>query len=95
MQTRTKNILLKKRNITSLETRRVHLQYIPTGNKFNKMLRDFYTLISNFSLFFCVSRYPYLCYICYPIFFFTSLFNPYHTSDWKLHLYSHLRLLTN
>lgn len=66
------------------------LAYIPTGNKFNKMLRDFYTLISNFSLFFCVSRYPHLCYICYPIFFFTSLY-PYHTNNWRLRLYSHLR----
>lgn len=35
----------------SLGTTRT-LAYIPTGNKFNKMLRDFYTLISNFSLFF-------------------------------------------
>jgi len=33
------------------------------------MLRDFYTLISNFSLFFCISRYPYLCYSLPPSFF--------------------------
>lgn len=45
------------------------LAYIPTGNKFNKMLRDFYTLISNFSLFFYVSRYPYTSVTRYPIFF--------------------------
>lgn len=47
-----------------------------TGSRFNKMLRDFYTLIPNFSLFFCVSRLilasPPLR--SYPL--FLSLFSP-------------------
>lgn len=73
---------IKKEEYTSLGTTRT-LAYIPTGNKFNKMLRDFYTLISNFSLFFCVSRV-----IRYSFFFSTSsivsvpllsLFGTYHS----------------
>lgn len=50
---------IKKEGYESLERNDAYTCiYLFTGNRFNKMLRDFYTLILNFSLFFCVSRYP-------------------------------------
>lgn len=76
----------------SLGTTRT-LAYIPTGNKFNKMLRDFYTLISNFSLFFLRLA------LSVPLLFVTPFFLPplyyvcsslYHFSVSIIHVYTGL-----